>query len=394
MMYLKIILSLFFFCFLHKTQAQAPDVCARLLLGSGQDSITWQGTPCAGFGGYVVLGQENNAGPFIPLDTVMTTDIVHDNPNETVWNYQVGMLCGGTLTNLSIVVNNERPSTPDILSVNIVGNFPVIRWDPSLSPEVIGYQIYKENPYGSDNYFPYPTANTVINSTSYTDVNAVDLLARYAIIAVSACNKSLLGLGNAVDGTTGPHTSMVVQGVIDSCSQAISLDWNAYENWKDGIQSYEIWLNKNGSGFQLHQTVSNSTTQHTYSNAQDNDVLIFQIRAVEKNKVNQALSNSLRFDVRVNRPMDYIHLTKLTVTNDNEIDLSWEWDTDVDYAGGNLLSGIDPTNLSSRLSLPVIGSSINGFTDAQVEPQKNAYYYKIQTEDACGHIVTSNLGQS
>lgn len=394
MMYLKIILSLFFLCFLQKTQAQAPDVCARLLLGSGQDSVTWQGTPCAGFGGYVVLGQENNTGPFIPLDTVFTTNIVHSNLNENRWRYQVGMLCGGVLTSLSIPVSNQRPITPDILSVSIVGNVPVVSWDPSPSPEVIGYQIYKENPYGSGNYFPYPNATTIISGTNYTDLTAVDLLVRYAIIAVSDCNKSLLGLGNPVDGTTGPHTSMVVQGAIDSCSQAISLNWNAYENWKEGVQSYEIWLDKNGSGFQLDQTVSNSTTQLTYSNAQDNDVLIFQIRAVEKNKVNRALSNSLRFDVRVNRPMDYIHLTKLTVTNDNEIDISWEWDTDVDYAGGSLLNGIDSSNLSSRLDIPIIGSTINGFTDAQVEPEKNSYYYKVQTEDACGHIVTSNLGQS
>lgn len=375
-------------------QAQAPDVCARLLLGSGQDSVTWQGTPCVGFGGYVVLGQENNAGPFLPLDTVMTNNIVNNNPSETVWNYQVGMLCGGTLSNLSIIVSNQRPITPDILSVSIIGNFPVITWDPSPSPEVIGYQVYKENPYNSGNFFPYPNVSTIVTSTSYTDVAATDLLVRYAIIAVSPCNKSLLGLGNPVDGTTGPHTSMVVEGGIDSCSQAISLTWNAYQNWKEGIQSYEIWLDRNGSGFQLHQTVSNTTTQLTYTNAQDNDVLIFQIRAIEKNKSNQALSNNLRFDVRVNRPMDYIHLTKLTVTNDNEIDLSWEWDTDVDYAGGNLLSGIDSSNLSSRLSLPVIGSAINGFTDDQVEPQKNSYYYKVQTEDACGHIVTSNIGQS
>lgn len=74
--------------------------------------------------------------------------------------------------------------------------------DPSPSPEVIGYQIYKESPYGSNNYFPYPTANSITNGTSFTDASAVDLLARYAIIAVSPCNKSLLGLGDAVDGTT------------------------------------------------------------------------------------------------------------------------------------------------------------------------------------------------
>ncbi len=395
MMYLKTIISLFFCLYLgQQLQAQAPEVCARLLLGSGQDSVTWQGTPCAGFGGYVILGQENNTGPFIPLDTVTTNNIVHSNPSESIWNYQVGMLCNGTLTSLSTTVSNQRPVTPDLLSVNIVGNFPVISWSASPSPEVIGYQLYKENPYGSGNYFPYPNASTIITTTTYTDVTAVDLLARYAIIAVSSCNKSLLGLGDPVDGTTGPHTSMVLQGTIDSCSRAISIQWNAYENWKDGVLNYEIWLNKNGTGFQRLETLSRTATQYNYNNAQDNDILVFQIRAIEKNKTNQALSNHLRFDVRVNRPMDFLHLTKLTVTNDNEIDISWEWDTDVDYAGGNLLSGTNRNELSSRLSLPVIGSVANGFTDNQVEPYKNSYYYQVQTEDACGHIVTSNLGQT
>lgn len=375
-------------------QAQTPQVCARLLLGSGQDSVTWQATPCANFGGYVILGQENNTGPFVPLDTTVDNKIRLDNPNELLWNYQVGMICNGTLSNISTIVSNQRPITPDLLSVSIVNNLPVINWDPSPSPEVVGYQVYKENPYGSGNYFPYPTVNTIITGTSYTDVGAVDLLARYAIIAVSPCNKSLLGLGAPVDGTTGPHTSMIANGKIDTCSQKISFSWNAYENWKDGIQNYEIWLNKNGSGFQLYKTVSSATTSHVYNNAQDNDLLIFQIRAVERNKINRAISNDLEFNVRVNRPMDYIHITQLSVTLDNEIEISWEWDTDVDFVEGNLLSGTDPTALTSRLVLPVIGSSLNGFSDNQVEPYTNSYYYKVQTQDACGHIVKSNLVQT
>ncbi|BDS14262.1 gliding motility-associated C-terminal domain-containing protein [Aureispira anguillae] len=393
-MYLKTLNIVLFLWIVQFAQAQTSQVCARLLLGSGQDSITWQATPCANFGGYVVLGQENNSGPFIPLDTVSTTNLVHNNPNENTWHYQVGMLCNGVLSHISIAVSNQRPITPDLRSVSIVGNVPVIQWDPSPSPEVIGYQIYKESPYGSNNYFPYPTANSITNGTSFTDASAVDLLARYAIIAVSPCNKSLLGLGDAVDGTTGPHTSMIVAGSIDSCNQTISLNWNAYENWKDGVQSYEIWGNKNSSGFQLYQTVSSSTHSYIYSNAADNDHLVFQIRAVERNKVNRAISNNLQFDVRVNRPMDYIHITQLSVTTNNDISIKWEWDTNVDFVGGNLLAGIDSSQLDSRLFLPLIGSSLNGFSDNQVEPYLNSYYYRVQTEDACGHIVHSNWAKT
>lgn len=393
-MYVKIVFILLLWT-IQSAQAQVPQqVCARLLLGSGQDSITWQATPCANFGGYVILGQENNSGPFIPLDTVPTNAIALPNPNESTWNYQVGMLCNNVLSHVSPPVSNQRPITPDLRSVDIVNNTPVISWDASPSPEVIGYQIYKETPYGSGNFFPYPTANTLIQSTSYTDVAATDLLARYAIIAVSPCNKSLLGLGNPVDGTTGPHTSMVVQGEINACRQEISFEWNSYENWKEGVQAYEIWLNKNNLGFQRIQTLPNTNTNYVYKDAQDNDRLIFQIRAVEKNKNNKALSNSLTFNVQVNRPMDYLHITKLSVNNDNNIEIQWQWDTDVDYAGGELLNGIDSSQLSSRLSLPIIGSSINGFNDTDLEPHHHSYYYRVQTEDACGHVVKSNWAQT
>jgi len=376
-------------------QAQTtPQVCARLLLGSGQDSITWQATPCSGFGGYVLLGDENNTGTFITLDTVSTMYFVNSNPSENPWNYQVGMICNGSLTNLSLSVSNQRPITPDLSSVSFMGNAPVVSWDPSTSPEVTGYQLYKESPYGSGNYLPYPSSNFIISSTSYIDTGAQDLLNRYAIVAVSPCNKSLLGLGNAVDGTTGPHTSMAAFGSVDTCNQEILLSWNAYENWADGVQQYEIWLNKNGSGFAVYDTVPNSHVAYMYKNAQDNDLLIFEIRAVEKNKNNYATSNQISFDVRVNRPMDFLHINCLSVTSDNKIDIQWIWDTDVDFLSANLLSGTDSNNLNPRLSLPVIGSANNGFTDNEVNPEESTQFYKVVSTDACGLVVESDLAET
>jgi gliding motility-associated-like protein len=371
-----------------------PQACARVLIGLGQDSITWQATPCTNFGGYVILGEENNSGTFIPLDTTTNLNYVNTNPSEVPWQYRIAMLCGGVLTSQSATVSNQRPITPDIRSVNIVNGIPVVNWDPSPTTAVIGYQVYKESPYGSTNYFPYPNANSIVSGTTFTDNTANDPLARYAILAVTDCNKGLLGIGSTIDGTTGPHTSMILQGNIDSCSQTIALKWNNYENWKEGTQRYEIWLSTNGNNSQLVDSVDNTTTRYTYTNAQDNDILVFQIRAIEKNKANFAFTNNLRINANVNRPMDFIYLTDLTVNLNNEIEIKWEWDTDVDFSTGNLNSGTTPDALSPRLTLPVIGAAQNAFTDNNILPEEEIYYYNIQSTDACGQVVTSNLGKS
>jgi gliding motility-associated-like protein len=393
-MYLKQIFILFLFS-LQQIQSQVPpEVCARLLLGSGQDSITWDASPCAIFGGYVVLGQENGSGPFIPLDTVFSPDIANPNTGETLWNYQVGMICNGSLTNLSVVVSNQRPVTPNLSSVSIINNVPVVNWEASPSPEVNGYQLYKENPYGSGNFFPYPTSNSIQSGTSFNDINTGSLLVRYAIVAVSPCNKSLLGIGNAIDGTTGPHTSMVVSGNIDTCAQEIALNWNAYENWLDGVLRYEILLSKNGSGFTPYDTVSGSSTSYIYKNAQDNDLLIFQIRSTEQNKNNNAVSNSLTFNVRVNRPMDFLHITGVSVNTSNEVEIEWDWDTDVDFASAEINRGTGSLNLILLQSLLNSGTTSNSITDNNSNPDIQSYYYQISSTDECNHTVVSNLAKT
>ena len=374
-------------------QAQTP-ACARLLLGSGQDSLTWQASTCPGFGGYVVLAQVGGTGPFVRLDTFTLPQAVLPNPLEEPINYQVGVLCNGALTNVSVTVSNQKPITPDLLSVNIVNNIPVVRWSPSPSPEVTGYQVYKEQPYGSGNYFPYPNATTIINTTSYTDASATDLLARYAILAVSRCNESVLGLGNASDGTTGPHTSMVVEGTLSACEQTVTLNWNAYENWREGVEAYEVWLSRNGTPFQRVEVLPGTATSYVYENAQDGEVLAFQIRAQERTRNNTALSNIYNLTVAANRPMDFIHLTELTVNDNTTVELAWEWDTDVDYQTGDVLRSPDSSQWSSRLVLPVLGSSANTFTDSPVEADQEVYFYQIRSEDACGQVVLSNAAST
>jgi gliding motility-associated-like protein len=371
-----------------------PEVCARLLLGSGMDSIGWQASPCPSFGGYVLLGQINNSGPFVALDTLFSTTTTHPNSTETFWNYQVGMLCGGVLSNLSAVVSNQRPITPDMNAVSIVNNLPQVSWQASPSPEVIGYQLYKENPYGSGNYFPYPSNNTIINGLSFDDITASSLLVRYALVAVSACNKSLLGIGNAIDGTTGPHSSMLVDGSIDSCQQEINLNWNAYENWAEGVEAYEILVSSNGGSFSVHEVVGGNNLNYTYSQANDGELLLFRIRAIERNRNNSAYSNELRFEVETNRPMDYIHLTQVSVNAAQQVELTWTWDTDVDFDFAQLYLGSDSNSLTNTQTFNGPLTSSNNYLHTTISTNSTQYFYRLESTDLCQLVQKSNLGSS
>lgn len=391
---------LFLFLFLWMSSAtawaQIESPCARLLVGLGRDSLSWTATPCAGFGGYVILGTTDLAAGFTALDTLTNpspTLYAHNNPGETTWFYRIGMLCNGILTNQSPVISNERPVCPNLTDVSIVGGVPVVSWEASPSPEVIGYQLYKENPYGSGNYFPYPSAGFIINGLSYADVGATDLLARYALVAVSPCSKSLLGEGTALDGTTGPHTSMLVQGTLDGCTRQYRLVWNAYENWEFGVGGYEISLSRNGAPFIALDTVAALT--YVYTNVQDGDNLQFVLRALESGTNKSALSNVLILDALVNRPMDRLDLTNVTTTPNDMVEIHWRWDLDVDFLNAHLQYSDDKTDWSNVLSyatLPTTATMLE--TDPAATPQSTRRYYRIVSTDACNTERRSNYGSN
>lgn len=370
--------------------------CARILSGLGQDSITWDATPCANFSGYVIFASQDSLSPLLAVDTVtnpIQNGYIFANPGETARFYRIGIICGSTVS-LSIIVRNIRPVTPDIRSVNIVNNIPVLSWYPSSSPEVSGYQVYKENPYGSGNFFPYPANNQIVTSTSFVDVSASDLLVRYAIVAVSPCNSGLLGEGNALDGTTGPHSSIIVTSKIDTCTRRITLDWNPYENWREGVDFYIIHLRRNNGQDQPLDTLSNTT--FVFEDALNGDVLEFWIEAKEKNQSNTAVSNKLRMVINVNRPMDFLYLTNITIDAATQKPIiSWNWDTDSDFGFATLYRRKDTTGVWNAIqSINSIGSSNNSISDLTAAADSNRYYYKIIATDNCGTEISSNIGST
>ena len=196
-----------------------------------------------------------------------------------------------------------------------------------------------------------------------------------------------MGIGDPIDGTTGPHTSIVLESQLDSCDASLSLQWNNYENWKDGVEGYEVYVNANGAGDVLIATTS--ATNYQLQNLTDGDQLLIKIKALEQNSNVEALTNELNVQVVANKKMDYIHLVKASNLFNDNIELEWHWDTEVDFN----LATIDETSSNGSqqlISLSSLGQNPNTM-DLPLVQKGSAY--QIQSLDNCEQRYYSNLIQ-
>lgn len=364
--------------------------CARVLIGIAQDSVEWSAQPCATFSAYEVFGRRDSSQPFLLLATITDPNqqsFVNPNAGEGLWEYRLTMLCTGAGGQTTIVVSNRRPVTPNLRRVYIANNVPILEWDSSPSVDVVGYQVYKENPYNSGNFFPYPALGQLQTGNQFVDAAAPDLLVRYAIVAVSPCNKSLLGEGGA-DSTTGPHSSIFIAYSLDTCAQALTLSWNGYENWAQGVEGYEILAGIDGGNLQVIDTAFN--TSYTFAPVVDNQQIRFTVRAIESGRSsNKATSNEISLLTLANRPMDFCYLTGLTVTSNNEVEISWIWDTDTDFASAQLLRE------QSAIFAPTSANQLaNNYLDPTASVNSQSHSYQVKATDACGFERQSAEGKT
>ena len=134
---------------------------------------------------------------------------------------------------------------------------------------------------------------------------------------------------------------------------------------------------------------STSATNYQLQNLTDGDQLLIKIKALEQNSNVVALTNELNVQVVANKKMDYIHLVKASNLFNDNIELEWHWDTEVDFN----LATIDETssNGSQQLvSLSSLGQNPNTMDLPLVQKGSG---YQIQSLDNCEQRYYSNLIQ-
>ena len=283
------------------------------------------------------------------------------------------------------------PDSPVItyVSVDTLTNNAYLEWNPTNSQDTYAY-IISQNINGFweiiDTVYGY-------NNTSYLNTNSSNVNAQidmYGIAAFDSCitanpNTSPVGV---------PHRTILLETALNICDLSVDLNWNTYSNWNNGVALYNLYYSVDGGAWNLLTQLSSNDSLYQHLNVNPQSTYSYIIEAVENGneKSNSNIAN--RYIHQPPLPA-FSYLQSVTVLNDQEIEIRYYADQNVDVTGYKLFKSDD-----EGASFEMIESTNNTtnpivFIDQNVNPDEQHYFYKVSVVDSCERTVsTSNLGKS
>ena len=298
-----------------QAQVLAPDfVCVK------NDTLIW--TPatnsCGTFQSFDIYFSSMLEGPYTLLEQItdpLQTTFFHNNPADLQFFYflESNYDCPGQNPLQSDTLDNRSPEIPEINSLSTIGNTVVVNWLPSLSPQTVGYIIFRQTTSGT---IPI---DTVFNDFTYIDLNANPQVQdeTYFVLALDPCeNTSLFG---------EPQTTYRLNAEIADCLQEIRISWTPTNNFENGIARQEVWLGENGAAPVRIETLTGNDTFFTLPNIVDGVEYCFFIRAVSNIDEFEVNSNTVCIAADIVNPVRELYMTNVDFINNEALDISWGW---------------------------------------------------------------------
>ncbi len=377
----------------------APQInCASTNSANGEVTITYDtsnvSNPCGGsFEGYVIYGaQDDPNNSYSVIDTIQNpgqTEYVHAGNGTVVdWYYYMEAIydCPGATPASSDTISEEPLNAPKLNFVTVTQDDNVLLdWDKSTSSQTFGYKVYYNLGGGVTTII-----DTVIgvNNTTYIDslLNPNAEKATYSIEAIDSC-------GNPSQLNANPQNSILLNLTQpDACDQAVTLNWNEYINWPSGVQEYQIRVNSGDTSYT--QATVLDTTYELDIGTITSDSACVTIRAVSNNGVTSN-SNDVCFSAGGVDAVSFNYLTNLTVTKDNNIKVSYLYDSTADLnkifinrkgAKQDSFETVRETNPPANYNFP------DTYIDEDANPKNQPYEFRTSVSDVCESQVPSNKG--
>ncbi len=382
---------LFFCCSLWAFQAKAQ-VFPPDLQCVANDTLTWQlpNNNCGMFNAYQIWYSDSPDGPFQLLATIVNeiqTNFYHNNPTGETWYYYMtsDFNCPGEPVLTSDTLDNLPPQVAPIRYVSVTGSDVEINWQPSSSPEVAFYIIYRATPSGV-----VPIGTVAAPGTTYLDTGAdpEQKSELYYVIATDACgNSSIFGQ---------PHSTVFLDDVVDGCERTITLNWNLYKNWPGGIQSQELWLSVNGNAPALLEDLPAQDSSYVYTDTNDGDSYCFYVKATQAGAGAMSFSNEHCLDLDIVEPVRELFIKNITVNAANEVELTWLWNNDAEIKTVNVHGNYNDNGQDFIESFqPVYPLSAENFRALDnFDPSRNKITFYLETIDDCDLAFSSNTGST
>ncbi|MBP6516768.1 MAG: gliding motility-associated C-terminal domain-containing protein [Chitinophagales bacterium] len=360
-------------------------------------SISWENVnnPCGPFVSYKLYGSNTKAGPYSLITTIASqaqTNFVHTNalsPNSTWFYYmEADFNCPGFTPAQSDTIQNEsNPRVPQIVSVDVDStNHVTFNWLPSESPQTKFYIVYAYLPNGG--VVPIDTVYGRFN-TSYYDLieDPTQISLGYTISASDSCPGNQPSAYN-----TNVHYSTLLTASVSRCAREIKLKWSKYVNLAGGVVQYKVFVNKNLTGYVEVGTTDSNTTSFPYTDFSDNDSICITVAAVSgADTTFMAKSNFVCMRPSIVQPPDFVHITRVSVTPDNIVEVNWITDTKAELLTHEVLASNDCRSYESMFFQKVIPPNVLQYTllDSLEKPQDNWTCYRIVAFDSCQGTDTS-----
>jgi hypothetical protein len=344
---------LFFGVRVYAQYIAAPSFNCVTNLFNGDVSLQWQPTAhtCITTG-YEIYATNSLSGGFTLLTTTAanTYNYTHTNANgnNIVWYYylKTATTCPTIPAIASDTLDNIDPLTPVIRRATVQNNQAVFEWAYGVSPETYAYIIYKKRQPPSSGFTIVDTLYGRYNNT-YTDLASAPAtqIEAYTIVAMDSC-------GNTGLISDYPHNTIWLRTYTDRCAPSVTLTWNKYNNWEQGVQQYEVFQTTNGS---LPEKIATTTdTSYVVYAIEDASQVCWTVRAIEKLGSNTATSNEVCTTVNIVEPISSLLLTNTSFSPDNtRLVANWQWNPNADISSVGIVVGTNNTSSSIPITFPL-----------------------------------------
>ena len=279
--------------------------------------------------------------------------------------------------------------TPALCMVGVVGNHNMVIWEELADPDVVGYQLYREN--GQANVFepltfvPTGIVNAYEDNTADPSIRAY----RYKITAVDTCGG---------ETPMSEYHKTVHLTINQGLGNSYNLIWTPYEGFE--FASYRLYRGTANNNLQLIQTMPSTLTSYTDNNP-SGDALFYQIEVV----MNGSCVQHTR-DITFNGARSNIVYNGTPVTSEMSVSAcdSYDWNGQHLTASGDYTQSFSSSlgyDSVVTLHLTINSSTSSEFAITTESPcytwnnidycETGDYTQTLQTVHGCDSVVTLHL---
>ena len=284
---------------------------------------------------------------------------------------------------------SQVPPNPEIDTVSILNENPIISWFPNTS-NTTGYSIYRGR---------YETAggNTFLIFDSLTSLQGIQQ-SSFIDAQVSGCDEQRLYKISAFNATEASNwlvadtmnIILITEIDFDLCSNSVSLEWTKYRNMYGGLGGYRVLASVDGGDYETVGTTPASQNFFSHTNLLPEVQYSYKIRAFSQDESRSSTSCEKSVMTETYDKPLISRVEVASVENFEHVQISWETD-DAPISAFRVMRSEDGSNFSMTGKI----EDLTGFnpptshTDTSANFDEQSYYYRIDVFDFCEKMSLS-----